>query len=172
MPVEVLPQKVRGLEGYWPKFAGDEAAGLHRGIRWEYGDLNDVIYLLMKEPDTRQAYLPIFFPEDTGVGDGGRKPCTLGYQFIVRDQRLHCYYPMRSCDLMRHYRDDEYLTVRLMLWVLDQCRRQSDIQPGPNVWDNIKPGTLTMHMTSLHCFVNDLRVFKQEENAALNAALS
>ena len=159
-------------ERYWPKFAGDEDAGLHRGIRWEYGDLNDVIYLLMKEPDTRQAYLPIFFPEDTGVGDGGRKPCTLGYQFIVRDQRLHCYYPMRSCDLMRHYRDDVYLTVRLMLWVLDQCRRQSDIQPGPNVWDNIKPGTLTMHMTSLHCFVNDLRVFKQEENAALNAALS
>lgn len=148
-------------ERYWPKHAGHGmmdngvlcTGTVTRGIRHEYGDLGDVVDLLVKEPDTRQAYLPMFFPEDTGVGDGGRKPCTLGYQFIVREQRLHCYYPMRSCDLMRHYRDDVYLAVRLMLWVIDECRERED----GTFWDNVRVGSLTMHMTSLHCFINDLR---------------
>ena len=43
----------------------------------------------VKEPHTRQAWIPLFFPEDTGVGDGGRKPCTLGYQIIVREGNAH-----------------------------------------------------------------------------------
>lgn len=150
-------------ERYFPKRAGFgerlRTEEVHRGIRGFYGDLSDVVDLLVKEPDTRQAYLPIFFPEDTGIGDGGRKPCTLGYQFIVRDGRLHCFYPMRSCDLMRHYRDDVYLTVRLMLWVLEECRERAD----GDYWESIKAGSLTMHMTSLHCFVNDLRILKHEE---------
>jgi len=139
-------------ERYWPKWAQHLPGSTPmRGIRHAYGDLGDVVDLLAKEPDTRQAYMPMFFPEDTGVGDGGRKPCTLGYQFIVREARLHAYYPMRSCDLMRHYRDDVYLTVRLMLWVIEQCRERN------NYFENVRVGSLTMHMTSLHCFINDLR---------------
>lgn len=128
-----------------------------KGIRHTYGDLSDVVQLLVDQPLTRQAWLPIFFPEDTGVGDGGRKPCTLGYQFIVRRATpdgpplLHCYYPLRSCDLYRHLPDDIYLTVRLMLWVLEQCASRSSF------WANVQPGSLAMHMTSLHVFVNDLR---------------
>lgn len=138
-------------ERFWPKYAGapdwsdKSLLRVHRGIRWQYGDLSDVVEMLRKEPHTRQAYLPMFFPEDTGVGDGGRKPCTLGYQFLVRDGRLHMYYPMRSCDLVRHYSDDVYLAVRLMLWVIEQCE-----------WDHVRPGELVMHMTSLHVFANDM----------------
>lgn len=139
-------------ERYWPKYAErlPQLAPVY-GIRGYYGDLHDVVSLLVAQPHTRQAYLPIFFPEDTGVGDGGRKPCTLGYQFILRDQKLHCFYPMRSCDLVRHYSDDVYLTMRLMLWVIEQCASQSE------PWRQVTPGSLTMHMTSLHVFVNDLR---------------
>ncbi len=147
-------------ERFWPRFAGDDplrVLGQHalRGIRFEYGDLASVIALLRKEPLTRQAYLPIFFPEDTGIGDGGRKPCTLGYQFIMREGELHCYYPMRSTDLIRHLRDDIYLAVRLLLWVLAQCSVDQ-------AWSTVKPGSLTMHMTSLHCFVNDMRDLQKE----------
>jgi thymidylate synthase len=119
-------------ERYWPKQAGLDEFTLkysgrraNHGIRGYYGDLNDVVELMLKDPLTRQAYLPIFFPEDTGVGDGGRKPCTLGYQFIVRDNKLHTYYPMRSCDLLRHFRDDCYLTVRLAIWVLEELARRT-----------------------------------------------
>lgn len=143
-------------ERYWPKRAGNEVYLNNRGIRGEYGDLDDVVELMRRDPLTRQAYLPIFFPEDTGVGDGGRKPCTLGYQFIVRDEKLHIYYPMRSCDLLRHFRDDCYLTVRLALWVLDRLRATDTINEERSFWwGDVTLGTLQMHMTSLHCFVGD-----------------
>jgi hypothetical protein len=147
------------MERLWPKFAGLDSDGSlatldypspHRGIRFEYGDLNSLVNLLSDEPDTRQAWIPLFFPEDTGVGDGGRKPCTLGYQFIVREGRLHIYYPLRSCDFVRHFRDDIYLAIRLGLWVIDECRIRN-----PGFWYNVQPGTYTMHCTSLHIFKND-----------------
>lgn len=129
------------------------------GIGHFYGDLQDVVELLAKEPHTRQAYIPLFFPEDTGNGDGGRKPCTLGYQFICRDDSLHIWYPLRSCDFVRHWKDDCYMAVRLLLWVLDECRKR----PGANqkFWNKVKPGTYAMHMTSLHIFSSDKeRLFK------------
>lgn len=131
----------------WPK--GDNGSKYH-GLNHTYGDLQDVVDYLVKEPTTRQAWIPLFFPEDTGFGDGGRKPCTLGYQFIVRGKKLHVYYPLRSCDFVRHFRDDIYLAVRLLLWVLDECRKQD-----PQTWNEVTPGTYTMHCTSLHIFTND-----------------
>lgn len=165
-------------ERYWPRFAGEQVeAGVRPtnvGIRGEYGDLDSVVDLMLKDPLTRQAYLPIFFPEDTGVGDGGRKPCTLGYQFIVRPDYedgvhfLHLYYPMRSCDLLRHFRDDCYLTVRLGIWLLEQLREKSD---WSSPWDTARLGTLSMHMTSLHCFVGDYMLMKHETEKSLEARL-
>lgn len=152
------------MERFWPKFArhpglnsdgsisdlGPSLNSPHFGIAHEYGDLSDVVKLLIKEPLTRQAYLPMFFPEDTGYGDGGRKPCTLGYQFIMRDKRLHVYYPLRSCDFVRHFRDDIYLAIRLGIWVIEQCRKED-----PMTWNEVMLGTYSMHMTSFHIFEND-----------------
>lgn len=122
-----------------------------RGIGWKYGDLQDLVDLIANEPCTRQAYIPMFFPEDTGVGDGGRKPCSLGWQFLVRDNKISVFYPMRSVDLRRHFRDDCYLCVRLLLWVLDRCRERGD----KKFWAGVVPGTYAMWMGSLHVFKND-----------------
>ena len=154
------------MERFWPKYAGytdqgelkdtiyDPVDGCvfnkRMGIRHSYGDLNDVVKLLLKDPTTNQAWLPIFFPEDTGIGDGGRKPCTLGYQFIQRSGLMHIYYPIRSCDFVRHFRDDCYLAVRLLLWVLAQLRAAD-----PKTWDHVTVGNYEMHCTSLHIFRND-----------------
>lgn len=158
------------MERYWPKYAGMTEQGEltntwcdpsneyfnpegkpNRGIRFQsYGDLKDVINLLDSQPLTRQAYLPIFFPEDTGCINGGRLPCSLGYHFIVRHDKLHITYYLRSCDFVRHFRDDIYLTVLLQLWVLDQLRLMNN-----TYWGKIKPGFFTMHVVSLHLFVND-----------------
>lgn len=129
----------------------------HRGIRHFYGDLQSLVNLLADEPDTRQAWIPLFFPEDTGHGDGGRKPCTLGYQFILRNNQLHIYYPLRSCDYVRHFRDDIYLAVRLLLWVIDRCQ-----ELNPAAWNPVTPGNYVMHCTSLHVFANDFIKMKAE----------
>lgn len=141
-------------ERFWPKSAGfwpedrleDQR---NRGIRYPYGDLNDVVALLHREPLTRQAYLPIWFPEDTGVSHGGRVPCTLGYHFINRHDYLHISYGIRSCDFVRHFRDDCYFTVRLLIWVLERLRER-DAR-----WQSVKPGLFRMDIGSFHMFVND-----------------
>lgn len=154
------------MERYWPKFAGitpdgklTERVALYtprRGIRHEYGDLQNVVNLLCKEPLTRQAYMPVWFPEDTGDIHNGRKPCSLGYHFIVRQEKLHVVYDIRSCDFIRHFRDDVYLTIRLALWVLDQCKKDDLTRPPEyQVWKDIDPGLFIMHITSLHMFRND-----------------
>lgn len=150
------------MERYWPRHAGHtDAMPLNWGIRGPFGDLDDLIKLLATDPLTRQAWIPIFFPEDTGIGDGGRKPCTLGYQFILRDNELMVYYPIRSCDFIRHFRDDIYLTVRLLLWILDQLRERD------KTWGLVKPGEFVMHCTSLHIFKNDMIALfgKEKDNA-------
>lgn len=135
------------MERYWPAFAGD--GDRMKGIRFNYGDLNDVVNLLAREPLTRQAYLPIFFPEDTGALHGNRVPCTLGYHWMVRDGKINMFYPIRSCDFYRHFRDDLYLTARLTLWILDQLRGKD------SSWNNVRPGTFSMWIGSFHMFRND-----------------
>jgi len=154
-------------ERYWPKLAGMTDDGriesLQRGehcdtmgIRFPIGDLNDLVEVLLNDPLTRQGYLPIYFPEDTAAARMGKRvPCTLGYHFIRRKaldgkDYLHVVYPMRSCDFVRHFRDDVYLTIRLLLWVLDRLREKD-----PMEWACVDPGSLRMHITSLHMFVQD-----------------
>lgn len=137
-------------ERFWPKEAGDDWSfaryGAHRGIRFEYGDLGDVVTQLQKEPTTRQAYLPVWFPEDTGAVHGQRVPCTLGYHFIIRKGMLHCVYYIRSCDFMRHFKDDVYMACRLAQWVGDRIGADA--------------GKLTMHITSFHIFEGDVPILE------------
>jgi thymidylate synthase len=124
------------------------------GIRYNYGDYNDLLSLMIREPMGRQAYLPIFFPEDTGAVHGGRIPCTLGYHFLQRNNYLHLWYDIRSCDLYRHLRDDVYLAVRLMLHTLDKLSPSED-------WESVRPGTLYFNAHSLHIHKGDWHhVFK------------
>lgn len=134
-------------ERFWPKFAGGAYPDIrnrpfNRGIRYEYGDLGDVVDLLKRDPGTRQAYLPVWFPEDTGAVSGQRVPCTLGYQFLLRNE-LHITYNIRSCDYMRHWRDDIYLAGRLLQWVCEM------------LGNGAEPGYLVMNIGSLHIFKND-----------------
>lgn len=119
--------------------------GLHKGIRYEIGDLNDAVELLKKDLNTRQCYIPIFFPEDLSAAkDNKRIPCTLGWHLIVRDNQMHCQYPMRSCDALRHFHNDLYFVNRLVLWMIDQL--DADLEPG----------ALMFTATSFHCFENDV----------------
>lgn len=131
------------MERFWPR--GIEVSGVPwEGYRFRNGDLNDVVAQLQADPGTRQAYLPIFFPEDTGAAQGQRVPCTLGYHFIVRDGLLHMTYNMRSCEIYRHFTNDVYMAIRLAEWVAWNA-----------FGDKVDLGQLTMNIVSLHGFVGD-----------------
>lgn len=155
-------------ERIWPKYAGTRSyvsrvtADPMQGIRYQYGDLDDVVKMLVDDPFTRQAYLPLWFPEDTGAIEGQRVPCTLGYHFMFRPdgdkmRGLITYY-MRSCDVLRHLKDDAYMAARLLQWVVGKLRENGI---------DATPGVLLMHVSSLHIFKGDLpmasRFLAQEE---------
>ncbi len=151
-------------ERFWPKHANRKYADpwryteAARGIRYRYGDLDDVVNLLIRNPFTRQAYLPIFFPEDTGAVHGGRTPCTLGYHFMLRENRLNMWYHIRSCDAVRHFRDDLYLACRLLHWVILECRERVDEDTDRDdfSWQDVLPGTLFFTAYSFHIHKGDL----------------
>lgn len=168
------------MERLWPKFARRTDDGKlpkqggpgprkypvadHRpkfGIAHGYGDLWDMVELLAHEPFTRQAYIPLFFPEDTGKSDGGRKVCTLGYHVMRRGDKCNIWYPLRSCDLIRHWPDDCYLAIRLLLWIIDRCK-----ELNPTSWSGVVPGEYGMHATSLHIFASDRKARTDAQEAA------
>lgn len=143
-------------ERLWPKTAGGIYPNIQMnlGIRYGLGDLDDLVNLMIKDNETRQAYLPIFFPEDTGAINGVRVPCSLGYHFIIREGYLHINYYIRSCDYIRHFNDDIYLACRLNLWIADRLNKSLREQFSSKI---IIPGIFNMYITSLHCF------FKEKE---------
>jgi hypothetical protein len=129
------------------------------GIRFRYGDLSDVVDLLVRSPLTRQAYLPVWFPEDTGAHHGQRVPCTLGYHFMQRGGRLSCRYYLRSCDVYRHLANDIYFAARLTDWVANQVTEKT------NGAIHFRPGGLVMHISSLHAFVADEKKIRERLEA-------
>jgi len=165
------------MERFWPKYAGiyqDEfrdrippkgqfwydEEDINKGIRFDYGDYEDVITQLAENQLTRQAYLPIFFPEDTGAKNNMRVPCTLGYLFEIWDGKLDMTYYIRSCDAFRHFRNDIYMAGRLIQYTCQQLLI--------NGVKDIEPGSLNMQIANLHIFENDLYPFKQKEKKIKN----
>lgn len=146
-------------ERIWPRFANvPEVEKENRGIRYRLGDLDDLIRMLGMDLYTRQAYLPIWFPEDTGAASNQRVPCTLGYHFRVRPYgdylALHVNYYMRSCDIMRHMVDDIYMAARLGQLVKSYLTLTG--------LPEIAMGTLTCHFASLHLFTGDVSIVKSQ----------
>lgn len=143
-------------ERFWPKLACTDAKFPNLGVRYPYGDLDDVVAMLTENPLTRQAYLPIWFPEDTGAVEGQRVPCSLGYQFMFRptsDGSLNgvITYFIRSCDALRHLKDDAYMAARLLQWVVGKLQ-------GNGI--KCQPSMLVMNITSLHIFKGDIPMVK------------
>lgn len=149
-------------ERFWPKRAGHQGQELKHermGIRFAYGDLEDLVNVLKKNPKTRQAYLPVWFPEDLDAARRGeRVPCTLGYHFLYTPDRvLDVTYHMRSCDLFRFFRDDVYMAGRLLQWVSSRV--------------GLSSGKLRMHIASLHAFVGDVPIAEALVKAQAEADL-
>lgn len=141
-------------ERIWPREANENVQQQNQGIRYNLGDLQDVINLLAEQPLTRQAYLPIWFPEDTGAVQKQRVPCTLGYYFYMVEETLNMAYTIRSCDAFRHFRNDMYLTMRLLQYVSDILK--------------VKIGELYFTIFNLHIFKNDLYALTKKERKLNN----
>lgn len=128
-------------ERFWPE----------KKNRWGPGNWMDIKDRLAKDLTTRQAFLSIWHPEDQSNNDV-RVPCTIGYWFRLREVKGDCAfhlditYLIRSCDALRHLRNDVYMAQRLAQDMMDHLHSKEIF---------VVPGTMSMWIGSLHCFEND-----------------
>jgi len=97
---------------------------------------------LKLHPNSRQAVLVMYESKDQkGYGGNFRIPCTLSYQFLIREGKVHCIYHMRSCDYFNHFKFDVMLAWALMEHVSSILGYET--------------GYLTHIIGSFHCFKKD-----------------
>lgn len=117
---------------------------------YDIDQLNEIATELAENPDSRQCYLSIWEPGDIQyIGGKKRVPCTLGYQFMVRDNELHITYFQRSCDFITHYSNDVYLALATAKELAGRIHRWG----GPLY--NI--GSFTHFIGSMHIYNKDIK---------------
>lgn len=81
--------------------------------------LERIIDELTANPHSRQCVLPIFDARDDLQNLGGKKrvPCSLHYQFMIRDKALRMMYVMRSSDFHTHFNYDIWMALEMQSYV-------------------------------------------------------
>lgn len=106
--------------------------------------LPKVIRELKKNSSTRQAVLPIFWDSDLDkLGGKARVPCSLFYQFIIREGKLHIVYMIRSNDVGTHFAYDIWLAITLQEYVAKKV--------------GVKKGSFYYFGVSLHSYADYLK---------------
>ena len=105
----------------WKRMA-DVNGNVNSNYGWQWqrnNQLNEAIYLLKRNPRTRQACISIFdgkeydkYTHDT--------PCTYAVQFTIIRQKLNMCVTMRSNDLWYGFCNDQYCFSKLQIKVADK----------------------------------------------------
>ena len=136
----------------WEKFLVGPKDDLHFDYTYSTrmgncGALGEIIQEIKRNPDSRQLILSIWVPRDIEhIGGKKRIPCSIYYQFLVRDNKLHIIYSQRSADIITHFGNDVWLAWELMTWMANQV--------------GIKPGWLYHNIGSLHAYKKDWDILK------------
>ena len=133
----------------WEPLAEHRKVGAQRYLSFSYTysqrmggtHIDRLIDELDRNPHSRQLWLPVWSNIDETRRGDRRVPCSLGYQFLYRNEKLHMSYLMRSCDLLTHYPNDTALAVLLLRHVARQVGMQT--------------GQFTHYIGSLHVFQKD-----------------
>jgi len=93
---------------------------------------------------THPNYVVLSSKDLDNRGGGGRLPCSMYYQVMVREKKVDLIYTMRSCDFLVHFPVDISLALLLQDWFADNL--------------NLKTGTFTYFCGSLHAYQRDMVV--------------
>ena len=75
-------------------------------------------------------------------GAGGRVPCSMYYQIMVRESKVDLIYTMRSCDFLTHFPVDISIALLLQSWFAHKLK--------------LAIGTFTYFAGSMHAYKKDL----------------
>jgi len=111
--------------------------------------LSNAIDALIEDKHTRQALIQVFQANpDSGLyGGNTRIPCSVDYQILIRNNRVHVIYHMRSNDYFGHFPIDIWLAAELLQWF------KSNLEPH---YPFLKTGSLTYFCGSLHAYKWDI----------------
>ena len=128
----------------WGQFIRDGVFAYSYAERWRH-QLPYIIRELQSRPNTRQAVLTMYDVHQDMLNWGGRDrvPCSLTYHFLLRDGKLDLIYGQRSCDFMKFFATDVWITVGLLKHVAELI--------------GVEPGRFIHNLNSLHAFARDLR---------------
>jgi thymidylate synthase len=114
-----------------------------------------IILELKNKPNTRQGIINFHSnicpdgevrPSDDmrNMGaSGGRIPCSMYYQFLLRENAVNMVYTMRSCDFLTHFPIDVALACSIQGFVAKEL--------------GLKVGPFTYFTGSLHAYMKDMR---------------
>lgn len=108
-----------------------------------------IIDCLKEDKHSRQAVMQVFEPQDTyAFGGDTRIPCSLHYQFLIRNDQLHCIYCMRSNDYFGHNPIDIWLAAETIKYLTEQLKE---------TYPELETGKLYYQAGSLHAYNWDLK---------------
>lgn len=117
-------------------------------INW-HSQLDHAISTLKEDMNTRRAMVMIYQPEDTlhSTGYQTRIPCSISYQFLIRNNKLIVLYYIRSNDFFKHFAIDIWLTHALQEYIISELKEN---------YPNLKCGSLNYYAGSLHAYYEDI----------------
>ncbi len=114
-----------------------------------YDNWQNIIGALKNDKHTRQAVMQVFNHEDTSkFGGDTRIPCSLHFQYMIRNNQLHCFYCMRSNDFFGHFPIDIWLAAQSIDYLVNSLLE---------TYPDLKPGKLYYQAGSLHAYNWDLK---------------
>lgn len=140
------PEAWRLRPEVWSEFVlSKKGLGYTYGERYRPGGtgaIENIIGELREHPDSRQLFLPVWWPVDNERVGRLRVPCSLGYWFALRQGKLHVTYLQRSADYFTHLANDQYLTHKLQRFIAEEIGAQV--------------GMFTHWIGSLHVYKKDV----------------
>lgn len=145
---DINPGKAYKLRDEWEEFVhgGKFAYTYNERIRRQIRTTADVLKF---DPNSRQAVITVYEGEKDHAVRGGQKrvPCSMYYQFMVREGKLDVIYTMRSNDFMVHFPYDIWMAAALRDLIAERISTDEDI---------IEPGKLIYFSGSLHAYQKDV----------------
>lgn len=115
----------------------------------ETNQVENVIATLKEDPNSRRAMVMIFGAYDTEFSEGSmsRIPCSISYQFLIRNNALQIIYYIRSNDYFKHFGIDIWLAQEMQEHIYNNLL---------STYPRLKIGPLHYMCGSLHAYNEDL----------------
>lgn len=133
----------------WKEFIHDGHFSYTYMERWRE-QLPYVIDELERHPTSRQVMITMYDRHQDMMHWGGsmRVPCSMTYNFLIREGKLIMCYTQRSCDFYQFFQADMFCSIWLMKHVVEELNRRGVA---------VHVGKFTHFISSLHAFKKDLK---------------